>query len=239
MSHHGDDVIRAGTGGRRAARQPLDPVLSDSVDLFRWAHEMHGDGLCITSSFGDPILAHLANLSIPGVEVTLLDTGYLFAETEWYAADLARRFRINLRVVRAPADATPDLWQTDTDACCGQRKVATLEWALGGRSAWVTGVRRSDSLSRSGTSPVADDPQRGVVKVNPLATWRDDDVERYRRVFGLPEHPLADRGYPSIGCWPCTRPANDPTDPRSGRWAHSEKTECGLHLAVPVAVTNR
>lgn len=237
MRHPDDVENRVALGVRRSTGQPLDSVLSDSVDLIRWAHDLHGDRLCVTSSFSDPILAHLANLSIPGVEVTLLDTGYLFAETEWYADDLARRFGINLRVVRAAADADPNLWQTDADACCGQRKVATLERALEGRSAWVTGVRRSDSFSRGDTSPVADDPLRGVVKVNPLATWRDEDVERYRRVFGLPAHPLADRGYSSIGCWPCTRPAADPADPRSGRWADSEKTECGLHLAQPVVVT--
>jgi phosphoadenosine phosphosulfate reductase len=121
-------------------------------------------------------------------------------------------------------------WQTDTDACCAARKVEPLQRALAGRSAWVSGLRRSDSDARRAAPFVHDDLLRGVVKINPLAGWTDAHVVTYVAAYGIPDHPLADRGYPSIGCWPCTRPVADGDDHRSGRWADSSKTECGLHL---------
>ena len=102
--------------------------------------------------------------------------------------------------------------------------------ALAGRDAWVTGLRRSDSPSRHTTPIVHQDLLKGVVKINPLAAWTDADVATYAAEHRLPEHPLADRGYPSIGCWPCTQPVRDGDDARSGRWAGTDKTECGLHL---------
>jgi phosphoadenosine phosphosulfate reductase len=123
-----------------------------------------------------------------------------------------------------------DVWQTDTDACCAARKVEPLNRALEGRTAWVTGLRRADAASRRNTPLVHDDLLKGVVKINPLAAWTDGDVADYALVHQLPQHPLADRGYASIGCWPCTRPVADGTDARSGRRADSDKTECGLHL---------
>ena len=111
----------------------------------------------------------------------------------------------------------------------GARKVEPMNRALAGRDAWVTGLRRSDSPSRRTTPIVHDDLLKGVVKINPLAAWSDADVAAYAAEHRLPEHPLADRGYPSIGCWPCTQPVRDGDDARSGRWAGTDKTECGLH----------
>ncbi len=206
-----------------------DPVV-DAHRLLRWAGRRFGTRLCVTASFGDVVLPHVANEAIPGVEITLLDTGYLFAETEWFAEDLRSRHGLNLRIVRPDPDLPKDGWQTDTDACCAARKVEPLARALAGRSAWVTGLRRSDSATRRTTPAVHDDLLRGVVKINPLAGWTDAHVVTYVAAYGLPDHPLADRGYPSIGCWPCTRPVHDADDQRSGRWAGSGKTECGLHL---------
>jgi phosphoadenosine phosphosulfate reductase len=122
-----------------------------------------------------------------------------------------------------------DLWRTDPDACCAARKVAPLERALSDKDAWMSGLRRADGPSRRATPIVARD-LRGLVKVNPLANWTDDDVNAYIERFDIPVNPLVDRGYPSIGCWPCTRQADDSDDPRSGRWVGTTKTECGLHL---------
>jgi phosphoadenosine phosphosulfate reductase len=215
-------------------RDSDDPI-ADARSAVRWAADAFGDGLCVTASFGDATLAHLAQSAVPGIEITLLDTGYLFAETEWFADHLRARNDLDLRIIRPAPDLERDRWRTDTDACCQARKVEPLERALAGRTAWVTGLRRSDSSSRRSTPLVHDDLLRGVVKVNPLAGWTDEVVATYAATHDLPQHPLADRQYSSIGCWPCTRPATDPDDPRSGRWAGSDKTECGLHLAGSTA----
>jgi phosphoadenosine phosphosulfate reductase len=205
-----------------------DPVV-DAHRVLRWAHRRFGDGLCVTASFGDAVLAHVASEAIPGVEITLLDTGYLFAETEWFANELRTRFDLNLRIIRPQADLPTNVWQTDTDACCAARKVEPLERALNGRTAWVSGLRRSDSDARRRAPFVHQDLLRGVVKINPLAGWTDAHVVTYVAAYDIPDHPLADRGFPSIGCWPCTRPVTEGADQRSGRWADSAKTECGLH----------
>ncbi|MEX2625371.1 MAG: phosphoadenylyl-sulfate reductase [Ilumatobacteraceae bacterium] len=199
-------------------------------EILRWAHDRFGGGLVVTASFGDAILPHLAHTAVPGIEIVLLDTGYLFAETEWYADDLRRRFGLNLHTVHPQPDVERDVWQTDTDACCAARKVEPLERTLAGKQAWATGLRRADGPSRATTPVVHDDLLRGVTKVNPIATWTDDDVAAYVAAHDLPAHPLTDRGYPSIGCWPCTRPAGA-DDPRGGRWADSDKSECGLHVS--------
>jgi phosphoadenosine phosphosulfate reductase len=209
--------------------ETTDPI-ADAHAIMRWAHGSYGDRLCVTVSFGDATLAHVAHAAVPGIEITLLDTGYLFAETEWYADNLRGQFGLNIRVMQPAADLERDVWQTDTNACCAARKVEPLNRALADRDAWVTGLRRSDSPSRRTTPIVHEDLLKGVMKVNPLAAWTDADVAAYGATHRLPEHPLADRGYPSIGCWPCTRPVADGDDARSGRWAGSGKTECGLHL---------
>lgn len=209
------------------------PPSDDPISVLRWAHARFGDGLVVTASFGDPTLAHLAASTIPDVDIVLLDTGYLFAETDWYADDLRRRFGMNLRTIHPLPDVERDVWRTDTNACCAARKVEPLNRALAGKSGWVTGLRRSDAASRANTPVAHEDLNRGVTKINPLATWTDDDVAAYRATHDLPSHPLADRGYPSIGCWPCTAPVAEGDDPRAGRWAGDTKNECGLHLSEP------
>ena len=202
------------------------------LEILRWAGDTYGDELVVTASFGDAVLVHLVSRSIPDAEVVLLDTGYLFAETEWFAEQLRDRYHLNLRTIHPRPDAERDVWQTDTNACCAVRKVEPMQRALQGKRAWVSGLRRADSPVRATTPVVHEDLLRNVMKVNPIATWTDEDVERYKALELLPEHPLTDRGYPSIGCWPCTRPVEDGADPRSGRWAGSDKDECGLHLPV-------
>ncbi len=163
--------------------------------------------------------------------MVLLDTQYLFAETLWFADELRRRFDLNLHLVApAPEVQADNLWQTDTSSCCALRKVEPLNRALAGRTAWVTGLRRADSAERANAPIVSWDSRRQLVKINPLATWSDETVATWEATHDLPRNPLTDRGYPSIGCWPCTRPVAEGEDPRSGRWAGQAKTECGLHL---------
>ena len=198
-------------------------------EILRWAGERFGEDLVVTASFGDAVLAHLVSRALPDAEIILLDTGYLFAETMWFAEQLRDELGINLRIVGPPPDAEPNLWQRDTTACCAVRKVAPLAEVLAGKRAWVTGLRRADSPTRAEAPIVHYDALRDVIKINPLATWTDAQVDHYRAVELLPENPLTELGYPSIGCWPCTRPVREGDDPRAGRWAGSDKTECGLH----------
>ena len=203
--------------------------LAHPLDILRWAGDHFGDELLVTASFGDAVLVHLVSQAIPDAEIVLLDTGYLFAETTWYAERLRHEFGLNVRIVHPLATAEADQWQRDTDGCCAARKVEPLQRALVGRRAWITGLRRADSPTRADAPIVHLDPFRGVTKINPLATWSDADVDHYSQIELLPDHPLSDRGYASIGCWPCTRPVTDGEDARAGRWAGSAKTECGLH----------
>ncbi len=215
-------------GIHRASKEFDD---ASPAEILRWAGDRFGDDLVVTASFGDATLVHLAATTIPGVEITLIDTGYLFAETLWYAERLRSQLDLNLTIIRPHLEESDaDRWQHDPDGCCGVRKVEPLNRALEGRAAWASGLRRSDSEARSNAPVVSFDVERGITKINPLASMTDDDVEEYHRVNDLPKNPLTDRGYPSIGCWPCTRPVLAGDDPRAGRWADTEKTECGLHL---------
>jgi len=165
-----------------------------------------------------------------------LDTQYHFAETLWYVDQVRERYDLNLRVVTPQID--PDnLWQIDPDECCAMRKVEPLARALEGKSAWLTGLRRDEAPTRAKAPIVGFDVGRGIVKVNPIATWTHDDIDGYIADRGLPVHPLRDKGYPSIGCWPCTNPVADGDNPRAGRWSSSGKLECGLHGWTPSAAT--
>lgn len=211
---------------------PADLESRHPADVLRWAAEVCGaEHLTVTASFEDAVLVHLAAQTIPGIDIVLLDTGYLFAETHWLANEMTRRFGIDLRVVHPLPDVQPDnRWQTDTEGCCNVRKVEPLARALSGRAGWITGVRRVDGPTRANAPIAAYDIGRQLVKVNPLATWTDDDMALYASINELPAHPLADKGYVSIGCWPCTRPIAPGEDKRAGRWSGSNKTECGLHV---------
>ena len=207
------------------------------LEILRWAGEEFGDGLVVTASFGDAVLVHLVSQAIPDADVVLLDTGYLFAETEWYAEHLRQRVRPQ-PAHRAPARRTPCPTSGDRHRRLLPRPARSSRcsgrWPARRRgSAGCAGPTRP---ARATTPIVHVDLLRSVTKINPIATWTDEDVEHYKAMELLPEHPLADRGYPSIGCWPCTRPVAAGRGPRAGRWAGSGKTECGLHVtgAAPV-----
>jgi phosphoadenosine phosphosulfate reductase len=209
------------------------------VEIVRCAVQRMGVGgqvpsnILVTSSFQDAVLAHVVTQAVPGIEVVLLDTGYLFAETLWYAEHLRERFGINARIdKRDETRIERDVWRTDTDACCAARKVVPLEDALRDKDVWITGLRRDDATTRANTPIISRDELRGVIKVNPLAALSNEDVSLYESLYELPDHPLRVHGYTSIGCWPCTRPTLPGEDPRAGRWSGSGKTECGLHTPI-------
>jgi phosphoadenosine phosphosulfate reductase len=202
------------------------------AEVLRWAFDTYGVGnVVVTASFEDAVLVHLAWVANPAADIVLLDTQYLFAETWWLAEEMQRRHGVNVRVVSPLPEVQRDnLWQTDVSACCAVRKVEPLNRSLTGKAAWVTGVRRVDGPTRADTPVVSYDINRNLVKINPLAAWSDADTALYASINDLPAHPLAERGYPSIGCWPCTRPVAEGEDKRAGRWAGNDKTECGLHV---------
>jgi phosphoadenosine phosphosulfate reductase len=193
-----------------------------------WVVKEHGDSVTVAASFEDPVLIDIAVSVKPDIEVLFLDTQYHFAETLWYVEELRTRYDLNLKVMTPTVD--PDnRWQTDLVGCCGIRKVEPLARGLAGKEAWVTGLRRVDAPTRANAPIVSWDEARGMVKVNPLASWTDLDMQGYIADHDLPVHPLWERGYASIGCWPCTKPVAEGEDRRAGRWAGADKIECGLH----------
>lgn len=202
----------------------------------------------ITSSFGadSAVLLHLTAQVAPLVPVLFLDTGFHFDETVQFRRDLARDLGLTVLDVRPDLSVAqqeqrygPDLFQHDPDACCRMRKTVPLRRMLANFDGWATGVRRVQTPERAATPVVEARPHDGrwLVKVAPLATWTDEQVDTYLDDHGLPRHPLVDRGYPSIGCAPCTRPVVPGQDARAGRWAAFDgKTECGIHLTEDGAV---
>ena len=200
--------------------------------LREWA-----DDITYVSSFGAEsavMLALIADVA-PDMPIIFLETGMHFPQTLDYKDTLIERLGLsNVRnqtpdpEQRQASDPQNRLWKEDPDACCTLRKVRPLEPALDGFSAWITGRKRFHGGARLNL-PVFEFSD-GRFKVNPMASWTQDDVQDYIRHRQLPRHPLVDQGYPSIGCWPCTKPADNPNDVRAGRWAGQDKTECGLHV---------
>jgi phosphoadenosine phosphosulfate reductase len=211
------------------------------------ALETFGDRLALVSSFGaeSAVLLDVAAKVSPDIPVLFLDTGMLFGQTLDYRKNLAARLGLtDVRDLRphyqdlATTDPEAKLWQTDTDACCNLRKVVPLDLALQDFDAWLTGRKRFHGGARL-SLPVVEQAD-GRVKFNPLANWTKADLDAYMEENNLPAHPLVAAGFPSIGCWPCTHPVEDASDDlRAGRWAGSQKTECGIHVArAPGAVAN-
>ncbi|HYG92895.1 MAG TPA: phosphoadenylyl-sulfate reductase [Nocardioides sp.] len=210
--------------------------LAPAEVIIEWAAATFGDRFCITSSMGDAVLAHLAERVVPGVDVVFLDTGYHFVETIGTRDAVAATMDVNLITITpeqsvAEQDAAygPDLYKRDPDLCCALRKVKPLQESLTGYDAWATGLRRAETHNRVIAPVIGWDAKKGKVKVSPLARWSDEQVERYIAENGVLVNPLVYDGYPSIGCAPCTRRVAPGDDPRSGRWAGTGKTECGIH----------
>jgi phosphoadenosine phosphosulfate reductase len=196
--------------------------------VIRWAEETFGDSMALAASFEDIVLIDLVTKVMPAVEVVFLDTGAHFPETLSFVDDVRRQYRLNLTVTKPGLEASAH--PCGSDQCCQFRKVEPLRRALAGKRAWLTSLKRSDGPTRADTPIVSWDSSFGLVKVNPLATWTDQDTASYLSDHGLPVHPLVPRGYRSIGCAPTTRPVSDGEDSRAGRWAGLDKSECGLHL---------
>jgi phosphoadenosine phosphosulfate reductase len=210
--------------------------LAPAEVIIEWAVATFGNRFAITSSMGDAVLAHLASRVAPGVDVVFLDTGYHFAETIGTRDAVEATLPVNLISITpvqsvAEQDATygKDLYQRDPDLCCALRKVKPLEEALSSYDAWATGLRRDETRNRVIAPVIGWDEKKRKVKVSPLARWSADDVDRYIDENHVLVNPLQMDGYPSIGCWPCTRRVAPGEDPRSGRWAGTGKTECGIH----------
>lgn len=201
---------------------------ASAQEIIAWAVGHFGvERLCVTASMADAVLVSLASSVAPGIEVVFCDTQYHFTETLQTARRVEARYPVRLTVL-TPDRAPDELWRTDTDACCDARKVQPLDAHLRNRDAWVSGLRRADSPDRVAT-PILSRDRRGLVKINPIATWTDAQVDDYVSSHDVIVNPLLFDGYASIGCWPCTRRVGPGEDARAGRWAGSAKTECGLH----------
>ena len=212
----------------------------DGLALLRAAlHEGPLKGrTALVSSFGaeSAVLLDMVATVDPALPVIFLDTGKLFEETQDYREEITRLLGLeDVRVVRpepaALARHDPDgtLHARGPDLCCHLRKTEPLERALDGFAAWISGRKRFQGGLRSALATIEGEPASGRIKLNPLAPWSAEDVERYRRLRNLPAHPLAAEGYSSIGCVPCTRPVQPDEPPRAGRWWGLDKTECGIH----------
>ncbi len=205
-------------------------------DVIRWAADTFGSAVCITSSMSDAVIIHLTSRLVPGIDVLFLDTGYHFAETAGTRDAVAAVYPVNVisvtpstTVAEQDAELGPRLYSRNPDLCCYLRKVVPLEQALQPYRAWITGVRREETSARSDTSAVQWDPRREMVKINPIVDWTQEQVDTYIADNGVLVNPLVYDGYPSIGCSTCTVRVAAGEDPRSGRWAGSAKTECGIH----------
>jgi phosphoadenosine phosphosulfate reductase len=207
-------------------------------EILRWAVEMFHPRLTMATAFGPEgcvILDMLSEIE-PKVRVFNLDTGYQFAETLALRDQIAQRYGIEVEMVRAEtsvpeyesANGGP-LYGTRPDQCCHDRKIVPLRQAILGYDAWISAIRADQSSHRAKASVVAWDPKFQLVKINPLLRWTKRDVWSYIVTREVPYNPLHDQGFPSIGCWPCTKPVGINEDERAGRWAGQAKTECGLH----------
>jgi phosphoadenosine phosphosulfate reductase len=195
--------------------------------IIAWAVEQFHPFLSLTASMNDAVLIDLAVAVEPSIEVVFIDTRYHFPETIATVEAVRRHYGLNLRIMTVPEPEQP-LWQVDPVACCSVAKVEQLDRALNGKVAWMSGLRRVEAVTRR-NAPIVSRDLRGLVKINPLASWDDLDVAAYISEHHVPFNPLITDGYPSIGCQPCTQRVDPGDDPRAGRWAGLDKTECGIH----------
>jgi phosphoadenosine phosphosulfate reductase len=214
-----------------------DVEAMSAEEVLVWAKETFGDKLCLTCSWQkqSSALVHMVHeleLDIPIVE---LDTGLFFAETYATREKLIERYGLDLirpdviTIAEQHRQEGPNLWERDPDRCCHVRKVEPLERALAGYDAWISGIRREQSLTRQDAQRVEWSERYEVWKIHPLVDWDAKRIDAYIHVNEIPYNPLHDAGYPSIGCIPCTRPVSRDEDERAGRWAESDKIECGIH----------
>jgi phosphoadenosine phosphosulfate reductase len=231
---------------------PKSLTVSERVEQLNGSYAHHSATSVLERALGDPqvgriglissfgadsvVLLHMISVMDRTTPVVFIDTEMLFPETLEYQIELTKRFRLsNMQVIRASdasiAQTDPDgtLHQRDTDSCCALRKTIPLQNALSQFDAWITGRKRFQSSTRA-TLDFFENEDDVRIKVNPLAHWAPENVREYMENNNLPSHPLVAKGYPSIGCAPCTSPVAEGEDPRSGRWRGQEKVECGIHF---------
>jgi len=208
-------------------------------DILRWGYETYGASMAVVTSFQITgiVTLHMLQEIAPDVPVLTLDTGLLFPETYQLIEEVEARFGIQIQRITPEYDLDEqtqlyggNLWERQPDMCCHIRKVLPLRKALGGYKAWVTGLRRDQSETRTSTSIITWDAKYLQTKIAPFATWTEEMLWMYIQAYDLPYNTLHDNGYPSIGCFPCTKAVAAGEDPRAGRWAGRAKTECGIHL---------
>lgn len=252
--HEVGDEGSAGPASIAAERLPREAILAgvarareqgidrDVRRLLRWAHELLGTRLMMSTAFGKSgmVILHILKDEAPEVPVFFLDTGFHFPETLDFLARLRKLWNTHL-IVRRPklfgADFTSKygekLYETDPDLCCHKNKVEPFRELIAPDSpyqGWITGIRRDQESTRAQAEPI-ELLEGNMLKIQPLAYWTRVDVEKYIDDNDIPLHPLFSQGYASIGCAPCTRPSGDSKNERAGRWAGTLKTECGLHTS--------
>ena len=220
-----------------AERASKELAEASAEEALRWTAETFGDDFIVASNMQDAVLIDLATKAKSDVDVLFLQTGYHFPETIG-TRDAVQAVYPEVHIVNAQAEQSvaeqdaeygEKLHDRNPTLCCNLRKVVPLKKTLANYSAWVTGVRRVDAPTRADTPIVTWDDRNGLVKINPIAAWTDDEFNGYIREHSILENPLVSIGFLSIGCAPCTAKVEAGQDARSGRWAGQSKTECGLH----------
>jgi phosphoadenosine phosphosulfate reductase len=207
--------------------------------ILRWAVETFHPRLTMATAFGAEgcCLIHMLAEIEPRVRIFNLETGYQFPETLELRERIKERYGIEVEYVR-PEQTVPEyeaehggpLYEMRPDQCCHDRKIVPLRQAVVGYDAWISAIRKDQTQDRAQAAVVQWDAKFGLVKVNPLLGWTRREVWGFILKNGVPYNPLHDKNYPSIGCWPCTRPVGNGHDERAGRWAGKVKKECGLHV---------
>ncbi|WP_290056568.1 phosphoadenylyl-sulfate reductase [Amycolatopsis solani] len=222
------------TLAERASKELADATATEAI---RWTVDTFGDDFIVASNMQDAVLIDLATKVKSDVDILFLETGYHFPETLG-TRDAVQTVYPDVKIVNAQAEQSvaeqdaeygEKLHDRDATLCCNLRKVVPLRKTLSNYSAWITGVPPVDAPTRANTPIVTWDDRNGLVKVNPIAAWTDEEFNGYIREHGILENPLVSIGFLSIGCAPCTARVAPGQDPRSGRWAGQSKTECGLH----------
>jgi phosphoadenosine phosphosulfate reductase len=209
------------------------------LDVLRWAVQRFHPRLTMATAFGAEgcAIIHMLAEIAPSVRIFNLETGYQFPETLALRDRIRDRYNIEVELVRPEltvaeyeAEHGGPLYRIRPDQCCHDRKVLPLRLAVAGYDAWISAIRRDQTVHREVAGVVQWDAKFELVKINPLLNWTKRDVWKFIVEHDVPYNPLHDQGYPSIGCWPCTRAVRNGESERDGRWAGSVKKECGLHV---------
>lgn len=252
-----DDIVKAMTNHVTSQEQQLRPTseLLDQLasvsqqlesaspeEIITWGVERFGDRLTMGTAFGPEGMTILARLAVisPSTHVFNLETGYQFKETLELRDEVERRYGISVELMKPELSVAEyeakhggPVYKSNPDQCCADRKLAVLKRSVIGRHAWISAIRRDQSPDRARSPIIGWDKKFGLVKINPLANSTKEEIWKYITDNDVPYNELHDKGYPSIGCWPCTRSVMFGGDDREGRWNGFQKTECGLHSLDP------